>query len=201
MLLALSRGYIRQGDRVIHVLSFSDSAQLDTVTVSEVDRAFRFFFATPGARTLDDLDQSVLIRVLQIATEIANEGREGKPIGTLFVLGDHVSVQARCQQMVMNPFRGYDERERNIMDPGLTETLKEYSHIDGAITVRSDGVILAAGVYLQHHQSLENFPQGLGARHAAAAGISAATHALAVVVSQSTRKISLFRSGRRIMTL
>ncbi len=87
------------------------------------------------------------------------------------------------------------------MDPGLTETIKEFSHIDGALIVRGDGVIVSAGAYLQSNASVAGLPAGLGARHIAAAGISADTRALAIAISESTRQISLFRFGKRIMTL
>ncbi len=201
LLLALARGCIRQGDRVVNVLGFGSPTQLDAVVLSDTDRMFRFFFSASGSNDVSDLDQSVLIRVLQVATELAREGREGKSVGALFVVGDDRAVLSHSQQMVMNPFKGYEESERNIMDPGLTETIKEFSHIDGAIIVRGDGVILSAGAYLRSDLSIPDFPAGLGARHVAAAGISASTRALAIAISQSTRQISLFRFGKRIMVL
>ncbi len=201
LLLALARGCIRQGDRVVNVLGFANPSSLDTLVLSDADRTYRFFFSESGNDEFSDMDQSVLIRALQVATELACEGREGKAVGALFVVGDDQAVLAHAQQMVMNPFRGYEESERNIMDPGLTETIKEFSHIDGAIIVRGDGVILSAGAYLRSKAPVEGLPSGLGARHVAAAGISAATRALAIAISESTRQISLFRFGKRIMTL
>jgi diadenylate cyclase len=42
---------------------------------------------------------------------------------------------------------------------------------------------------------------GLGARHAAAAALTAITSALAVVVSQSTGTMSLFKAGGLVMAL
>lgn len=201
LLLALARGYLRHGDRIVNILGFAATLPLDTLVLSDTERAHRFLFSTSGNRDVGDLDQSVLIRILQLATELAQEGREGKPVGALFVVGDHAAVLEQAQQMVMNPFRGYEEHERNIMDPGLTETIKEFSHIDGAVIVRGDGVIVSAGAYLQSKSPVAGLPSGLGARHIAAAGISADTRALSIAVSESTRQIRLFRFGKRIMTL
>ncbi len=200
LLLALTQGFVRPDERVVNVIGFTDPLQLDAIVLSDVDRMFRLFF-DPGQDGLNDLDHAVIIRMLQVATELAEEGREGAAVGALFVLGDDAAVLDHCQQMVMNPFKGYDEQDRSIMDPGLTETIKEFSHIDGAMIVRGDGVILSAGAYLSVDHPIEDLPKGLGTRHAAAAGISAVTGALAMVLSQSTRRISLFRSGKCILVV
>ncbi len=200
LLLALTQGFIRHDERVINVIGFTDPIQLDAIVLSDVERMFRLF-CEPGQDGLNDLDYAVIIRMLQVATELAEEGREGTAVGALFVMGDDAAVLDHCQQMIMNPFKGYDEQDRSIMDPGLTETIKEFSHIDGAMIVRGDGVILSAGTYLSVDHPIEDLPKGLGTRHAAAAGISSVTGALAMVLSQSTRRISLFRSGKCILVV
>ena len=53
-------------------------------------------------------------RVLQIATDLAREGREGRAVGTTFVLGDCEQVQSLAQQLVINPFRGYRDEAAPI---------------------------------------------------------------------------------------
>lgn len=201
LLLALTQGYIKKDERVVNILGSENMSELNTITLSDMAGMFRLFFAKRGRRHLFNINHSVLIRSLQVAAELADEGREGKAIGALFVIGDENAVEPHSQQMVMNPFKGYDESERNIMDPGLAETIKEFSNLDGAILIRNDGVIISAGTYLRAGNADTDVPPGLGARHAAAAGISAATDAMAIVVSQSTRKVSLFRAGKRIMML
>ena len=47
----------------------------------------------------------------------------------------------------------------------------------------------------------EVLPAGLGARHTAAAAITANTAAVSVVVSQSTGVVSVFRNSKRILIL
>ncbi len=200
LLLALSKGLIQKGEKVVSVFGLS-SATLDTIVVTDVNREFKLYFSMPVGAQPEDMEQQVFIRVLQLATELSHEGREGKPVGTLFVIGDNQKVMQHCQQMVINPFKGYDDHERNILDPGLAETIKEFSHIDGAFIIRGDGVIVAAGSYLRVDHPVDHLPSGLGARHAAAAAITAVTGAIAVAVSESTRKVSVFRAGQRVMEL
>ena len=106
----------------------------------------------------------------------ASRAAKDVPVGTLFVIGDSDQVLTQSHQLVINPFHGYPENERNILDPRLEETIKEFSAIDGAFVIRGDGVILAAGAYLAPRSKLdEKLPQGLGTRHEAAAGITAMT--------------------------
>jgi len=99
---------------------------------------------------------------------------------------------------VLNPFRGHPESERNILDLTLEETIKEFSALDGAFVVRGDGVVLTAGTQLVPTGSPLPLPGGLGTRHAAAAGITASTAALAVCISQSTGTVSVFKSGQLV---
>jgi diadenylate cyclase len=146
-----------------------------------------------------DVTPTVFERVLNLAGELGVEGREGRPVGTLFVIGDSDQVLAQSHQLVINPFHGYPENERNILDPRLEETIKEFSAIDGAFVIRGDGVILAAGRYLAPRSKLdEKLPQGLGTRHQAAAGITATTQAIALCISQSTGTVAIFKEGRLI---
>jgi DNA integrity scanning protein DisA with diadenylate cyclase activity len=103
--------------------------------------------------------------------------------------------------MLMNPFKGYDPRQRNILDPGLAETVKELSRIDGAFVITDDGAIETAGTYLRVDVDVEGLTPGLGARHTAAAAITAVSEAVAIAISESTRQVSIFRHGRRIVVL
>jgi DNA integrity scanning protein DisA with diadenylate cyclase activity len=120
-------------------------------------------------------------------------------VGTLFVVGDHRRVEALSGQLILNPFQGYPPEQRNILDPRLEETVKELSTLDGAFIVSGEGTLIAAGAMLKTSTTDDHgLPQGLGARHHAAAGITAATNAIALAVSQSTGSVTLFRRGRII---
>ncbi|HET6451707.1 MAG TPA: PTS sugar transporter subunit IIA [Spirochaetia bacterium] len=201
LLFAVSRGLLSRGDTVVSLSGVPASGFLDTLLVIDVGREFPTVFAKTADTPLGDVEPPVLEKVLQIATDIAREGREGRPVGTTFVLGDYEHVPRYCRQMVINPFRGYSEEERSILDPSLEETMKEFSTIDGAFIIRGDGVIMSAGTFLRPERAASNLPSGLGARHAAAAALSASTACLAVVVSQSTGSISVFKGGGLVMSM
>lgn len=147
----------------------------------------------------DRVDLRVVEQVLQLALQLAGEGREGAPVGTLFVLGDTRKVLKRSRQVVINPFQGHDEEARNILDAATWETVKEFAQVDGAFVLRGDGVIEAAGRYVDIDRSID-LPSGLGGRHLAAASISRTTKAIAVVVSASGT-VRLFKNGEVLLTV
>jgi DNA integrity scanning protein DisA with diadenylate cyclase activity len=99
---------------------------------------------------------------------------------------------------VLNPFHGHPESVRNVLDPAVEETVKEFSALDGAFVVRSDGVVLTAGTHLVPEGGPIDLAGGLGTRHAAAAGITASTAAVSVCVSQSTGTVTVFKSGQMV---
>ena len=96
--------------------------------------------------------------------------------------------------LILNPFRGYAEEDRNVLNPFMDETLKELAHVDGAFVIRGDGVVETAGSLIEASAENVRLHAGLGTRHAAAASITQRTDSLAVVVSQ-TGQVTLFRKG------
>jgi diadenylate cyclase len=203
ILLALSRSLITRDDRVVCISGNTSNNLFDTVVVIDVAKEYDFFLTTSQNVVPPDVKPEVLERVLALAGEIAVEGREGKPVGAIFVLGDTNSVNGYVRQLIINPFRGYSEAERSILDPSLAETIKEFAAIDGAFIITGDGIVLSAGSYLRPQPLDEqvSLPSGFGSRHVAAAGITACTNALAVAVSESTGMVTLFKSGVAMMTL
>lgn len=203
ILLGLTRGIISRGDAVVCISGKPNNDVFDTIVVIDVEKEYDFFFATTQNLVPPDIKPEVLERLIAIAGEIAIEGREGKPIGTIFVVGDTNSVTAHVRQLIINPFRGYSEVERNILDPSLAETVKEFCAIDGAFIITGDGIVVSAGSYLRPAtvDDPPPIPSGFGARHAAAAGITACTNALSIVVSESTGMVTLFKNGMAMMAL
>lgn len=200
ILLALSRGVIDHADRVVSVFGLPDTGVLDTVVVTDVGVEFETFASVRRQPLAEMAQRGVLERVLQIGRELATQGREGRPVGALFVVGDHERVLGHSSQLVMNPFRGYPDDERNLLDPTLDETIKEYALMDGAFVVRRDGVVESAGAFLGAPASPAQTP-GLGARHAAAAAITATTDALGIAVSESSGDIRIFKGGQLVLTI
>jgi diadenylate cyclase len=140
-------------------------------------------------------DSKVVEAIFDIALAIGQEGFEGHPVGTLLVLGDSISVMEKSRQLTLNPFQGISETERNLLDPRIREAVRSFSVLDGAFVVREDGVVLAAGRYLQSAMDDVKIPLGLGARHAAAALITVTTGAIAIVVSQTSGAVRVFHKG------
>jgi DNA integrity scanning protein DisA with diadenylate cyclase activity len=143
---------------------------------------------------LSNCPEKILEPLLELAIEIAREGREGRRIGTLFTLGDAETVMAWSRPLILNPFEGHPRSRRHIASADLWGTVKELAQLDGAFVVSDDGVFLAAGRYLDANAANVDVPFGLGSRHIAAASISFATSAIAIVVSDSS-VVRVFQHG------
>ncbi|MFA4028242.1 MAG: hypothetical protein GDYSWBUE_000103 [Candidatus Fervidibacterota bacterium] len=200
LLLALTRNIIDADDVLICLAGQPRASHLDTMMLISVKDELELF--TSGADLLsDDVKPEVFERIVEIAIQLAVEGREGRPVGTMFVIGDSENVKAHTTQLVLNPFAGYDESIRNVLNPDITETVKEFSSIDGAFIIRGDGVVESAGTYIQPGGLRVEVPMGLGARHMAAASITAMTGAIAITVSSSTGTVRIFRNGNIVMEI
>ncbi len=200
VILGMAQGDIHPDDILICLAGPPHAHRLDTLLLLKVREEFELFAISDQLLT-EQVNPEVFEQVLELAIQIAAEGREGKPLGALFVVGDYENVSRYATQLVLNPFKGYSESERNILDPRLTETVKEFCAIDGAFLIRGDGVIEAAGAFLHPGFPHEDLPMGLGARHAAAAGITAVTNAIAITVSASNGTVRVFRSGKMVIEL
>ena len=198
LLLAITDGVIGRDDTVVAI--HGARHEIDTISVIDIGREFDVFFAVhPDVKT-SDIDHRVLHRVLTLAVSLANEGREGHAVGTMFVVGDYERAREHCSQIIINPFKGYTDEERNVLDPSLEETVKELSSIDGAFLIRGDGVIVSAGTYVTSGLP-SDLPSGLGTRHAAGMSITAITGAMSVVISESTGTVTVFKGGRMVASL
>jgi DNA integrity scanning protein DisA with diadenylate cyclase activity len=134
-----------------------------------------------------------------MATEIGREGREGQPVGTMFVVGDTQKVLAMSRPLNFNPFRGYNKEERDVRDRKVREQIKDLAQLEGAIIIRRDGVAEAACMYIDAPAEGITLSKGLGTRHWAAAAISRKTKAVAVAVSQSSGAVRIFQDGELVL--
>jgi diadenylate cyclase len=196
----IARGLYKEGDVVVGLLARKPAAMPDSILVvtvgqEEEDGSFGFLQA-------EGVSAGVMDALIELAVSIGVEGWEGRPVGALFVVGDSNTVMEKSRQLTLNPFQGYSEDEKNIMNPDVRHALHAFAVLDGAFIVREDGVVVAAGRYLNFDEEKElDVPLGLGARHMAAAGISRDSEAIAIVVSQTSGSVRVFRRGKAALEL
>jgi diadenylate cyclase len=142
--------------------------------------------------------REVLEPTIELAVEIAREGREGRRVGTLFTVGDERGVLEHSRPLILDPLAGHPDEVKHITDPNMRGTLKELAQLDGAFVISDVGVVVSACRYLDATTADPiELPLGLGSRHFAAASISKKTEAIAVVVSESAM-IRVFDDGALI---
>jgi diadenylate cyclase len=196
----IARGLFRESDVVVGLLARTPASQPDSILVvtvgEEVQDGSFGFLSTQG------VSAGVFDALFDLAVRVGVEGWEGRPVGALFVVGDAATVMEKSRQLTLNPFQGYSEDERNIMNPEVRHALHAFAVLDGAFVMREDGVVIAAGRYLNFDEGRDvDVPLGLGARHMAAAGISRDTDAIAIVVSQTSGSVRAFRNGKVALEL
>ena len=144
-----------------------------------------------------EVDTRILEQTVSLAVEIAREGREGRKIGTLFVVGDSGEVIKRSKPLILDPLHGHPDESKQIENPDMRETIKELAQLDGAFLVSNAGVVLSAARYIDAASDSLDLPLGLGSRHMAGASISRQTNAVAVVVSESSM-VRMFDDGELV---
>ncbi len=142
-------------------------------------------------------DVDALENTIQLAVEIAREGREGRKIGTIFVVSDEKEVLKRSHPLILDPLHGHPANKKRICDPDMRETVKELAQLDGAFIVSGRGIVISAARYINASANSLKLPLGLGSRHVAAASITRETAAVAVVVSESS-VVRIFNEGKLV---
>jgi len=144
-----------------------------------------------------EYDPDVLESLIELAVEIAREGREGRRVGTLFTLGDETAVLSKSRPLILDPLVGHPESSRHVTNLNLRGTIKELAQLDGGFVVSREGIVLSACRYLDAVAAQVDVPLGLGSRHIAAANMSAVTKAVGIVVSESS-VVRLFCHGQLV---
>lgn len=203
LLEAIRTEKLRPGADVIALYNGIESAEqpepIDSLSIIHLGEHLERLSAQDLRKLDTQVPLETLRAVVDLATEIGREGREGKPVGTLFVVGDETKVMTMSRPLNFNPFRGYSRAERDVRDPRVREQIKDLAQLDGAIIIRRDGIAVAACMYLDALAEGITISKGLGARHWAAAAISRKTKAIAVVVSQSTGAVRIFQNGEVVL--
>jgi hypothetical protein len=200
-LRAVMEGLIEPDSKVVCVLGPWGKTHLDTVTIHDLAHSWSEEFPFDPRSLVVGKAFHTVMAVVDIALDIGAVGREGRPVGTTFIIGDAEHVMNASHQAVFNPFKGYPKKERLISRPEVVESIKELAKLDGAFVVSDKGTVEAAGRHLDARGVLTKQLRGLGSRHRAAAGMTRMTDAVAVVVSESTGRVTVFEKGHIVSTL
>jgi diadenylate cyclase len=205
LVAAMTANVLADGENVLCLTGRSGARMPDTLIRLQIGRGFEEKAAIDTIGLGAEFNPQVVEALVSLAMAIGHEGFEGHPIGTIFVLGDSTAVMEHSKQLTINPFGGISEAERNVLDPNIREALKNFAVLDGAFVIREDGVVLAAGRYLQASAASDRkgveLPLGLGARHAAAAAVTVETRAISISVSQSSGTVRVFKDGDPVLEL
>jgi diadenylate cyclase len=172
---------------------------IDSLSIIHLGEHLERLTASDLRRLNTQVPLDVLRAVVDLATEIGREGREGKPVGTMFVVGDTKRVLGMARPLNFNPFRGYSAEERDVRDRRVREAIKDLAQLEGAILIGRDGIAVAACVYLDVTAEGITLSKGLGSRHWTAAAVSKKTQAIAVAVSQSSGTVRIFQGGEVVL--
>lgn len=201
LLEAAADELIRPNGEVVTLYCGFQQGRLDSISHMQLDERMRRLTVRDLQRLESSVPLNTLKAVVDLAVQIGREGREGKAVGTLFVVGDTRKVLEHCKESGADPFRGYNKKYRNLMDPRVSEDAKEIAQLDGAFIITSDGYIERSRQMLEvAHEGLQ-MTKGLGARHWAGAAITRKTRAISVVVSQSSGTVRLYQNGALVMRI
>jgi DNA integrity scanning protein DisA with diadenylate cyclase activity len=201
LLEAIADDLLKSGDKIVALYGSFERETIDTLSIINLGD----HLARLTSRDLQRLETQVPLETLRIvvdlAVQIGREGREGKPVGTMFVVGDHRKAIRLSHEGVHDPFRGYSRKERELRDPRVRESVKELAQLDGAFVVAAEGYVVSAGRILDAQAHGVTLSKGLGARHWAAAAISKSTKAIAIAISESTGSVRLFQNGAVVLRI
>ena len=193
---AISRKYINNKEKVVCVINENlFSAYKGLLFVFDVDK---LFFDISQMKLVDDINPDILEVTLNICMELI-DGREGRKIGTAFIIGDYDEIKDHLKQLIINPFGGYEGSVRYITDSSVKETVKEFAQLDGVFIIDKKGVIKSAGTYIDIDTKDIDLP-GLGTKHRSCISLTSKTNTLAIVLSESGN-VKVIKSGKIVMTL
>lgn len=202
VIIAVMEGSIEVDESMVCLIGVAGSKRLDNMLIVNPQRDFEWFSKRSISKDETLPISQEFARLVEIALKFASEGREGKPIGTVFVLGDLEELDPISRPLILNPLKGHVKKSRSIHDADFIETMRELAALDGGFIIDRKGVVSAAGVYLDAPVTNKvKVPKGLGSRHVAAAAATALTKSLAIVISESSGTVSVFWEGARVLSL
>ena len=201
LLDAVAQELINPGATIVAAYRGFDQDKLDTLTVLKMSERLGRLTARDLQRLETKVPLDTLKVVVDLAVAIGREGREGKPVGTMFVVGDHRKVLEQSQPAGFDAVKGYSRKERTLFDKGVRERIKEVAQMDGAFIISADGTVEATSRIIDTNPVELTMTSGLGSRHYTGAAISKNTKAIAVVVSQSSGTVRIFQNGQIVLRI
>ncbi|MCH2181966.1 MAG: diadenylate cyclase [Mariniblastus sp.] len=193
--------YLRPGSTVVAIYNSFDADTIDTISVVKLTERL----GKLTARDLKKLETKVPLDTLKIvvdlSVEIGRDGREGKAVGTMFVVGDHRKVMEQSRAAGFDAVKGYSADERSLFDARVREGIKEIAQLDGMFVVSANGSVVSSARIIDTSPVELTMTTGLGSRHFAGAAISKNTKAIAVVVSQSSGTVRIFQNGEVVLRI
>lgn len=201
LLEAVADGYLKSNEDVIAVYCGFENQKIDSISHIRLDDRLRRLTSRDLQRLESSVSLKTLKTVIDLASQIGREGREGKKVGTIFVVGDTRKVLGHCKDSGFDPLKGYKRENRSLFDAKVREDIKEIAQMDGAFVVSPDGIIEKSRQIIEVAHADLSLSKGLGARHWAGAAISQITKAIGIVVSQSTGTVRLFQNGDTVLRI
>jgi len=201
VLSCVAREILQPGAQVIAIYGGFETGRIDSLSIIRLEEHLGRLTVRDLQRLGTSVPLDTLKAVVDLAVEIGREGREGKAVGTIFVVGDTRRVMQYIHPAGFDPVKGYGRKERNLRDARVREAVKEIAPLDGAFIVSADGTVEKACQLIDAAHASLTLSKGLGSRHWAAAAISRVTDAIAVVVSQSNGTVRLFQNGEVILRI
>ncbi len=193
---AINKKYINKGEKIVCVEDGSlGSGYKGVLFIFDVDEVF---FKISQHKLSEKIGSEVIESVINLASELGREGREGRHVGTAFIISEHSDISKYLRQLIINPF---SSTESKITDPEIKETVKEFSQLDGAFIIDAEGKIISSGTYIDIDSNEVDLHHGFGTRHRACAAITKETDAIAIAVSSSGGKVRIFKDGKIVMKI
>jgi len=193
---AINKKYITKGEKIVCVEDGSlGTGYKGMIFIFDVDE---IFFKISKHKLSEKISSEVIESVINLASEIGIEGREGKKIGTAFIIGESQEISKYLRQLIINPFYN-TETKIKITDPDIKETIKEFAQLDGVFIIDNEGHIISSGTYIDIDTKDIELSQGFGTRHRACAAITKNTEAVAIAISSSGGKVRVFKEGKIII--
>lgn len=201
LLEAVSAELIQTKSTVVTLYGGFEPDEIDSVSLMRLNEHFERLTIHDLRKLETTVPLDILKIVVDMAIDIGRDGREGKPVGTMFVVGDQKKILAECNTAGFDMVKGYSAQERDLSDPRVREGIKEVAQLDGAFVISPKGIVEASCQTIQATAKSITLSKGLGTRHWAAAAISRSCNAIAVTVSQTNGTVRIFQNGEIVLRI